>query len=425
MQRPPPLSRIWSIMTGALPALAGGVVLLLLVSELRRDVIEVTPISVPVRLMEAGLTPEVVAQRLLDGVARVEHQVRGEPMQRSGAEIAGSQPDFTVPIAGISLRSVASVLRRLLGIHETRIQGEITVDGDMLRLRLRLSGEGVIADERVADAYALIDHAAPAIVKATQASLYAWWLAETAASEAAVQETLGGMLGDTDNTAMENRTLRLLLSRSLARSGRAQEALAMNDTLLAEQPGYAIAIYGRARALRDLGRLDEAMAELRRVQRLLPGAVFVHVGIAQVLRDRGEFSAALAELAPALPPGRADSQAPTEAALTLLALGRHAEALAYAQRAVAQDGKNASAMTALGLALLRLGRAAEGLAQFDHALAEAPQWQEARLGRIEALMELGQVMQARAELAAHAAAIAAVPRLKARLEALQTRRPGQ
>jgi len=418
------LARFWSLVPALVPVVAGLFLAILLIDELRRDVVEMTPISVPARLVEAGLTPEVVALRLIDGVARVESLVRGEPQRRTGAEISGSQPDFTVPIAGISLRSVARLLRNLLGIQETRISGEVTVDGDALRIRLRLSGEGVIADEQAADVHALIDQAAPFIVKATQSTLYAWWLVETAPSEAVVLGSLRNLLDTPGNTALEYRTLRLLLSRVLNRAGRAAESLEVIDALLADHPGYPSAVYGRARALRELGRLEEAMVEVRRAQRLLPSAPFIHIGIAQILRDRGENQAALAELAPALPPGRADSQAPTEAALTLLALGRDAEALTHAQRAVAQDAKNPSAITALGVALLRAGRAEEGLAQFDRALAEAPLWHEARAGRIEALLAQGNRDAARAEFAGHAAAMAELPRLAARLAALRGRLDG-
>ena len=52
-----------------MPTLAG---LAMLVDELRRDMIVVMPISVPARLMQAGLSREVVALRLPDGIARVE-----------------------------------------------------------------------------------------------------------------------------------------------------------------------------------------------------------------------------------------------------------------------------------------------------------------------------------------------------------------
>jgi len=418
------LGRLWAATPAALPIIAGMALLAMLVNELRRDMIVVMPISVPARLVEAGLTPEVMALRLLDGIDRVEDQVRGEPMRRSGAEIAGSQPDFTVPIAGISLRSVASVLRDMLGLQENRVTGEVTVDGEELRIRLRMNGRGVIADERHQDAYRLVDHAAPSILKATQPSLYAWWLAESAESEARLQQVLGGMLEDSLATPEEARTLRLLLSRSLARSGRAAESLAMADALLSEHPQYAVALYGRGRALRDLGRLDEAWTAMREAQRLLPTAPFVHVGLSQILRDRGDAAAALAEITPSLQPGRADSQAPTEAAMALLQLGRPGEALAMARRAVSQDAKNPSALTALGLALTRLGRPAEGLAQFDRALAEAPLWQEARLARIATLLALDDAEAALREWREQDAAIRAVPRLRAGAEALAAQMGG-
>lgn len=411
------IGRLLGRMPILVPVVAGIVFLALLTREVRRDMIEVTPISVPARLVEAGLTPEVVAQRLLDGIQRVEDQVRGEPMSRTSIEIAGASPDFTVPIAGVSLRSVASVVRDMLGLRDTRVTGEMTMDGEQLRIRLRLTGHGIITDERHEDVYHLIDRAAPSILRATQPVLYAWWVAESAGNQTQLQGTLNGML-DEPSSPEEARTLRLLLSRSMARVGRFEEALAIADGLLAENPDYAVALYGRGRALRELGRLDEAWASMESAQRLLPEAPFVHVGMSQIMRDRGDAAGALAELAPSLLPGRTDSQAPTEAAMALVALHRNGEALAMARRAVAQDARNPSAQTAFGLALTRAGRPAEALPHFDRALAEAPMWQEARLGRIEALLALHQPEVARREWQEHEAAIRAVPRLRGQADAL-------
>lgn len=406
------LAGLWAATPRLVPLAGGGLLIWLLVSELRREVIEVAPISVPARLGEQGLTPEVVALRLLDGIAGVQARVRGEPLRRTGAEIAGSQPDFAVPLTGLSLRSVIALLRGLLGIEERRVSGEIVVESDRLSIRLRMSGRGVIVDERADTTDALITRAGPGVWRAAQPQLYAWWLAETATSEAETQAALSTMLEDPEAGPELVRTLRLLLGRSYARTGRAAEALAMNDLLLAEAPSYAPGLYARGRALRELGRLDEAMEMMRVARAMLPQAAFIHVGMAQVLRDQGRDAAALAELAPALLPGRADGQAPTEAALALLALDRVAEALAMARRAAAMDPANPLALSALGAVLLRSGRGGEALEAFDRALGHAPTSPDAWAGRIAALLALGRGDDARAAFADQAAAIRAVPRLR-------------
>lgn len=415
--------RLWAAIPGALPWLGGAALIALLGVQLMRDAVEVAPISVPPRLLERGITAEVVALRLLDGINEVEDRLRGEPLRASGAEISGSAPDFEVPLAGVSLRSVAIVLRSALGISETRVSGEITLEGEALRLRLRLSGQGVILDEQGESLDELIEAAVPAVWRHTQPELYAWYLAETAASEEELDIALAGLMTRPGNADL-SRTVRLLQIRAALRSGRPDQALPQADALLAEFPDHAPALFLRGRALRDMGRLDEATTVIRQAQRLLPRAGFIHVGLAQVLRDRDQNAAALAELAPALLPGRADSQAPTEAAIALVGLGRHAEALAMARRAVAQDARNPSAVMSLGLAQLHLGQPQQALERADRALELSPRWLEARLLRVEALLVLGRTGEARAELEEHQAAIHAVPRLRSYLAAMQARAAG-
>jgi Flp pilus assembly protein TadD len=405
----------------ALPALIAVGLFALLTWELLRDQIVLTPISVPARLQEAGMTPEVAARRLQDDIAAIGSRVRGEPMRRSGAELSGSQPDFAVPFTGLSLSGVVSVLREVLGLPETRVGGEFTTEGDQLRLRLRVSGAGVVLDETGPNADALLRRAAPHVWRAVSPVLYAWYLAESAASEAEVQQVLGAMLEEGSHPPEVVQTLRVLLARSLGRAGRFEESLALNEALLRDQPGYGPAVYGRGLRLRDLGRLDEAEAAVREAQRLMPQAAFPRVGLALVLRDRGQPQQALAEIMPVLGSGAADGFAVAEAAMILLDLGRVGEALPLARRAVNEDPKGTGAQTALGLALLRAGRAQEALAPLDRAIAEAPYWPEARLVRVEALLALGRVAEARAELATNQAVIEALPRLARRLAAVRAR----
>ncbi len=415
------LARLWEWLPRGLPALGMLGMLGMLGWELRRDQIQLAPISVPNRLTEAGMTPEVVARRLMDDVIAVQARVRGEPMRRAGAELSGSQPDFSVPFTGLSLSAVASVLRDMMGMPETRVSGEITAEGEALRLRLRVSGFGVIFDDAGESADGLLRRAAPLVWRSVSPMLYAWWLTENAASEAEVQATLTTMLEEGEHEPEVARTLRLLLARSLGRTGRVQESLAVNEALLRDAPRYGPAVYGRGLRLRDLGRLDEAEAAMRDAQRLMPQALFPRVGMAMVMRDRGQYEAAMAEIMPVLTRGAADGFAASEAVMIMIQLGRLGEALPIARRAVSEDPKGAAANTALGLLLLRLGRAQDALPPLDRAIMEAPDMPDARLVRIDALVALGNLDQARAELLAHAAAFDAVPRLARPLAALRAR----
>ena len=404
---------VQSLLPKLVPVVGGAFLIFILVDELRREGIEVQPISVPARMVEAGLTPEVVALRLMDALLQLQDSVGGEPRRRTGAEVGGSQPDFTVPLTGLSLRSLAISLRGVLGIEERRVSGEITVDGDVLRLRLRLSGHGVVADVSHANADALIRAGAPEVWRVVQPILYAWWLSSEAPSEGAMRETLSEMMAQSATDTRLMQTARLLMGRSLNRTGESEASLVINEALLREAPGYSPAVYGRGRALRELGRLDEAMEALEQSRRALPSASFPLVGIAQVLRDRGQHQPALDLLMPVARDARTvDSQGRVELAMALIGLGRAREALPYARRAVAEDTKNPSAQSALGFALLLDRQPEPALRAFDAAIALAPLWGEGQLGRIEALVALGRDAEAAAALEQARPVIAAVPRLR-------------
>ena len=118
------LMKLWGGFQAALFAVAPVIILVMLifliVREINQDSIEVAPIQVPARLAETGLTAEVVALRLLDQIAAAERVVTSERVVRPHVELIGQKPDFTVPIAGISLRSLADITRNLLGIPPRR-----------------------------------------------------------------------------------------------------------------------------------------------------------------------------------------------------------------------------------------------------------------------------------------------------------------
>lgn len=412
----------WGRVVGLLPKLVpmvgGGILLVILVDELQRDGIEVQPISVPARLVEAGLTPDVVALRLTDALVQLQDSVGGEPRRRTGADVGGTHPDFTVPLTGLSLRSLVSTLRNMLGIPERRVSGEVTVDGEMLRMRLRLSGQGVIADVSAANPDALIRAGAPQVWRVVQPVLYAWWLSSEAPSEMEMRDTLTDMMHGAGSDRVLMRTTQLLLSRSLTRTGEAEAALAISEAQLRDSPGYGPALHARGRALRELGRLDEAMAAFEASQRALPNVAFPRVGMAQVLRDRGQNQAAYDLLVQPVRDNAVDAQGRVELAYALVALGRAREALPLARRAVADDAKNPSAHAVLGTVLLALGQAEPALAAFETAISHGPLWGEAQLGRVEALMALGRAQAAQEALAAARPVIAAVPRLAPRLARL-------
>ena len=388
---------------GVLPAAGIAALLFLLIREMRRDDIEVAPIAVPARLTDAGLSAEVVALRLLDQLEAAARFARTESVDRPTTELAGAQPDFNVPIAGLSLRSTAQLLRRVLGYRERRVTGEVVLEpGEKLSLRLRLSGHGQIADLRgyaVADIETLLRDAAPLIWRPLSPRLYAWWVADGIADQQQVRDRLAALRRVGVSVDAETaRSIAFLTARSLVRSGRARDALPQFDALVESHPGWAAAWSGRALARAALYQLPAAVDDLRRAVALDPLWVAGHAQLARVLRDSNKPTEALAAADVALKLDPEDFDALYARANALRDLRRRDEAVAAAQQLMARHGGNPMSHVALGLALLRRNDRAEALAAFDAGLVAHARHGELLVGRAEALRALNRLDEALAVL---------------------------
>lgn len=403
--RPHILIRLWSSIQAGLFAVMPVIIILaftiMIIREINQETIEVAPIQVPARLAETGLTAEVVALRLLDQIAAAERVVTSERVVRPSVELVGQKPDFTVPIAGISLRALADIARNLLGIAPRRVSGEIIQDEDRLKLRLRLAGQGQIADiggfafNQVDE---LLAAGAPEVWRFVFPKLYAWHIAQTLGFETDVRERLMRMLLLDGLNADAERTVRALIGRSFLRSGQGGEAYAIFSALVAQNPDDGGFIYGRGRAQFLQGDLDAAMQDYTRAQQLDPGAFWIHTGIAQVMRARGDYAKALEEIEKGLTLRADDPTAMTEKGEILLRLGRSQEALKLVQDALVYDRFSPTAHLLLGR--LRLaqfdGRAA--LEAMTEATRRAPTSADAHVGRAEAFLFTGQTAEADASL---------------------------
>jgi tetratricopeptide (TPR) repeat protein len=393
------------LLFGVVPLLLGAAALYVVVTEAAREPIAVTSLSVPPALAERGLTPEVAALRLMDAIEATARAVHAETLQRPAAELQGSQPDVTIPGAGVSLRSLAGLLRGLLGWPERQLSGEILADGDLLRLRLRLAGHGVIADiagPASAGADALLLAAAPELWRVVAPRLYAWHVAESEAPQAEIRDRLLALRRRAPDAATE-ATLTYLIGRSLVRSGDPGAALEMLDALAAANPAYPAAHYGRALALQALGNPAEALAAQARGLALDPQSPWAHLVSAALLRELGRLDPALAAARRAQDLDEDDRPGLVEEAHVLRAMARLSEAAEAARRAVALDARYGPAHAALGQVALRQREEMAALAAFEAALAAMPNLADAHAGRAEALLVLGRGEEAAAALSRAAA----------------------
>jgi tetratricopeptide (TPR) repeat protein len=124
----------------------------LIATQAARDQILLEPISVPAALQVTGLTPEVAANRLNDGLLQI---IREADTGKSSINVVpeGQRVTFDIPESGISVDALISYARKFFNLHETVIGGEFRC-GDpvctpaLVSLRLRVHGRELAVIER-------------------------------------------------------------------------------------------------------------------------------------------------------------------------------------------------------------------------------------------------------------------------------------
>jgi tetratricopeptide (TPR) repeat protein len=119
----------------------------LLVGQFRRDQVIIEPIGVPGALAERGMTAEVAASRIWDGLRDISQAAK------TTKETIAALPDqrrveFSFPDSGLSIESLVYHVRKLFNAYETRIAGEFvctdsTCAASATRLRLRVIRDNV------------------------------------------------------------------------------------------------------------------------------------------------------------------------------------------------------------------------------------------------------------------------------------------
>lgn len=111
-------------------------------AQFARDQVLLQPISIPSALLATGLTPEVAANRLWDGLQQIEGDA-GTAKTSVNVIPEGQKVTFSIPDAGVSVDSLVYYARQFFNLHEVVVNGEFrcadkecTPAGVTLRLRV-------------------------------------------------------------------------------------------------------------------------------------------------------------------------------------------------------------------------------------------------------------------------------------------------
>lgn len=327
--------------------------------QFSRSQVIIEPIVVPTAIARQGLKPDVVANRLWDGLS--DFAATASVARQSIVTIPNSQVvQFSLPSAGFSIDSLFAQVRHVLGIFETRISGELTCSTpectrDGLKLRLRVTrdtsevidlapmGERSERDyfrEAAAAVFGVLDPfvaiAAMAEIEPLRATILARQLVRAGHPDAKWAHNL---IGD---IAFSN--------------GNIEAAMAEFRAALAIDPQFSVAQNNLGFALLAVGDTEAARAEFDQVEARDPRNVGSARGFAAIALSAGDFRQAVDRFIVASQRDPLEPEHLVQAGQYSFEAGDIEGAERYLREALAIDPGDLDALRILGDHYLKTGR---------------------------------------------------------------------
>ena len=387
-------------------------------SDLNRDVVVIDPIRLPATLQNMGYSEDVAAHRLWDEVVRINE---GTPTAKDRVALlpASQRVDFEAPGAGVSLQALVQMLRRFLGMEETRIAGEFictTTDckpeGLALRLRvfrgdrMKIISLSPIGDQANDDKIEQYFHiAARELLRELDPYVLAFFLYQTdkaGARREALQiinpthpqlKWALNLLGLVAADSGDYDTAIGWYKRAVAADPDDKFAIAYinwGDALLAKgdpdgaiakfmratrlDPDYALAYSSWGNALTHKGDLAGAIAKHARVVKLDPENAFAYNNLGNALYNNGDLDGAIAEFRRATELDPQDANTYYNWGIVLEDKGDLDEAIANYRRATELDPTYAGAHAKWGIVLRKQGDLDGAIAKYMQSIEIDPEY---------------------------------------------------
>lgn len=411
--------------------LAAALFIAVMIGQFLYDQVVIEPIAVPKALIEQGMTPEVAASRLWDGLRDAQLQARTSKASLSA--IPDSQRiQFALPDVGLSLDSIVRQMRQFFNLQQTRIGGEIVCQieactpGEMqLRLRL-LKGTNEVIDlppmegssqrtyftnaaiQVLSELDPFVAVAAIADAQPVRATTLARRLIRQHHPDAKWAHNLIGSLHsnaeDYERAIGEFRAAvaldpnfliaRINLDRALRQSGALEAAQQDYDALAAAYPDNAAVAEGQAELLHARDDSEGAIVLLQKAFDLDPTSPKYFARIGEIEEERGRTEEALGWFERSLEIDPAFPLAVEPLFIAHATRGDLAGAEALMGAAARYQPMDAGSQALHAAALSFLGRQAEALEAFDRALAITPDEFELLYQSAGLLQELDRVPEA-------------------------------
>jgi tetratricopeptide (TPR) repeat protein len=297
-------------------------------------------LSVPKLLAENGFTGEVAAIHLRDAIGSVIKPAKTS-LRHTDVKEQAELLDVVVPNVGISIRELAVHTAAALGLKPPRIiSGEITVEGGLMLIRLRLNGQLFFTSDAGVDPRrpeSLLNDAAKMVVQTIQPFLLADAAYNT--DKCSAYLIAQKIIKDLPALDIQVKWAHNLLGVILAENGHYKDAIAEYDRAIQLDPQFALPYANRGQVLNLLHRGD-AERDARKAVQLDPANAVSHAMLATVLMELDQ--------------------------------PRYKEAAAEYYRAIELEPSNAGYHHDLGVALQELKDFTRALAEFRQAIKLEP-----------------------------------------------------
>lgn len=399
-----------TVFINALFLLAVVIVLPVLVAQFRRDEVVIEPIEVPQALVDQGMTPNVAASRIWDGMHDVKTRA-ATSKEVVEAIPSARQVEFSFPDSGFSIESLVFHVRRLFHAYETRVGGEFVCAtpaceraGMQLRLRVIRDDEEIIdlgpmgvtperdyfdaaASKILAELDPFVAIAADAEARPVVATAHAWRLIRERHRDAKWAFNLIGLIrarsGDLvaaipafrDALSLDRNFLpaRANLGNALLRQGKTEEAAKELDFVRLRDPENTAMLQGLAELSLAKGDAEGAVKQLMKAAGIDPRNPIYLAKAGRIELERGRKAEGQALLQKALDADPADPTTFTILTASLMADADTAGAEKVFRTRADYLPDDAEAQATHGQMLALLGQWEAASQRYERALALDPQ----------------------------------------------------
>ncbi len=393
--------------------------------EVTRDALIFDAFTVPKNFEEAGLTSDVMANRIGENLNQIEEatRIRLKKDNLSSFRDEGSIPEVDIPGTSLGLKTVIDLTRTIFGVYPKHISGDVvmlandsantkppatakqqaTVTIYVTQGRKRSAAVSVTSD--AGDVGMLVQRAAETVLGQVNPYLFASYRYDHKEYEKAL-EIIEEKFADPSQTRSQKVFALIIWGRVLQDQEKPDEAIAKYRKAIEIYPKLAVAYnnwgsvlqaqnkYGEAvakyqksielepkfapaynnlgMALLSQNMYDEAVVKFRQAANLDPKLAGTHYNWDTALLSQNKYDDAIAQFEQETALNPKFAKAYSNGGMALLSQNKYDEAIAKFQKATNVDPKLAAAYNDWGYALYSQGKFKEAIAKYQKATVADP-----------------------------------------------------